>query len=397
MGYAHDITDWYLHPTRSESFVSIAIKLHQSISDIAPSDWAACAASDNPFISHEFLKLLEDSGSLGQRTGWFPQHMVMKQANTIGAIIPMYVKHNSYGEFVFDHAWADALARIGGQYYPKLQVAVPFCPVPGPRLLVHPQSSISIADIAKSLSTICREQAMSSVHITFCTTQEASELQNAGWIQRRDIQFHWHNHDYKQFDDFLGSLSSSHRKNIRRERRDVLAAGLTFHTLTGDDIKPHHWDAFYKFYLTTIERKWGSAYLTREFFGLLSERLGNQVVLMLAQHDGRLVAGALNLKSSTRLYGRNWGCIGDWPFLHFELCYYRAIDYAIEHGLKVVEAGAQGTHKIQRGYLPTPTYSAHWIAHDGLSKAVRHFVAQESVAIDEHMATLSGLAPFKKI
>jgi predicted N-acyltransferase len=338
---------------------------------------------------------MEDSGSLGQRTGWLAQHAIIKDDEAIAAIIPMYIKQNSYGEYVFDHAWADALARIGGNYYPKLQIAVPFSPVSGPRLLRGPDSTITITDLANTLTNLCRTQNMSSIHVTFCLAEEASALQHAGWIERHDIQFHWHNHGYKAFDDFLTTLSSSHRKNIRRERRDVLAAGLTFYTLSGDDIKSRHWDAFYEFYLTTLERKWGSAYLTRDFFTLLSQRMGNQVVLMLAEHDGRYVAGALNLRSSTRLYGRNWGCIGNWPFLHFELCYYRAIDYAIEHGLKVVEAGAQGTHKIQRGYVPTTTYSAHWIAHDGLSKAVRHFVDNERIAVDEHMAALETRTPFK--
>ncbi|MBY0427996.1 MAG: GNAT family N-acetyltransferase, partial [Alphaproteobacteria bacterium] len=254
------------------------VEFYKSIADITADDWQACAASDNPFISHAFLKCMEDSGSLGKRTGWHPQHMVMKEGNTIGAIVPMYAKDNSFGEYVFDHAWADALLRIGGQYYPKLQVAVPFSPVPGPRLLRAPHCALTIADIANTLTTICRNEAMSSVHITFCSGEEAAALHGAGWIERRDMQFHWYNQNYSNFDGFLAGLSSSHRKNIRRERRDVLAHGLTFHTLVGDNIKPHHWDAFYDFYLATIERKWGSAYLTREFFALLSQRLGNQVV-----------------------------------------------------------------------------------------------------------------------
>ncbi len=371
-------------------------RCHSSISEITKANWDACAASDNPFISYTFLRLMEESGSLGQRTGWLPHHVVFKSDDITEAIVPMYVKLNSFGEYVFDHAWADAFHRSGGEYYPKLQIAVPFSPVPGKRLLRRPLAAITIADIAQSLTTLCRKQEMSSLHITFCIAEEATALRNSGWIERRDIQFHWHNHGYQTFDDFLATLSSSHRKNIRRERRDVLAQDLIFHTLVGNDIKSHHWDAFYKFYLSTIERKWGSAYLTRDFFALLSERLGNQVVLMTAEHNGRLVAGALNLKSNNTLYGRNWGSIGQWPFLHFELCYYRAIDFAIENRLKLVEAGAQGPHKIQRGYLPTQTYSAHWITHEGLSNAVRNYVEQERKVIDENMAMLSELSPYKQ-
>ena len=317
-------------------------------------------------------------------------------AGEIVAVVPMYVKSHSYGEYVFDHGWANALERAGERYYPKLQAAVPFSPVPGPRLLRRPDAGVPVAAMASALEQACQSHGLSSVHVTFCNEDEWNALGEAGWLRRTGMQFHWENAGYADFEGFLGALSSRKRKVLRRERRDANAAGLTFHALSGTDITERHWDAFYGFYQSTVDRKWGSAYLTRSFFSLLGEWLGDRVVLMYAESGGKPVAGALNLAGDEALYGRNWGCRGDWPFLHFELCYYRAIDWAIEHGLKRVEAGAQGRHKIQRGYLPKPTYSAHWIAHAGLRRAVANFLVDERAGIEAEMAALAVDLPFRK-
>ena len=373
---------------------SLSLTLHPRIADIPAAEWDACARTTNPFVSHAFLSALEDSGSASNRTGWLPQHAILRDESGIVAAAPMYAKSHSYGEYVFDHGWAHAFDRSGGDYYPKLQVAVPFSPAPGPRLLTRP--GISPEALGQALAQACQELKLSSVHATFCTHAEWEALGRAGWLQRIGKQFHWENAGFTTFDDFLGALSSRKRKVLKRERRDANAAGLEFHALRGADIKARHWAAFYKFYTSTVDRKWGSAYLTKSFFPLLSERLGDQVVLMLAEHDGTPVAGALNLVGDGALYGRNWGCRGDWPFLHFELCYYRAIEFAIEHRLARVEAGAQGEHKIQRGYLPKPTYSAHWIAHPGLRQAIAGFLDQERPAVEAEMAELATFSPYKQ-
>ncbi len=376
---------------------TLTLTLHAKIAEIDAADWDACAGAGNPFVSHAFLSTMEDSGSANARTGWLPQHAVLRtEDQQIVAIAPMYAKSHSYGEYVFDHGWANALERAGKRYYPKLQAAVPFSPVPGPRLLRRPDSGVPVATMANALEQACNSLGLSSVHVTFCTRDEWDGLCEAGWLRRIGMQFHWENEGYSDFDDFLGALSSRKRKVLRRERRDANAAGLTFHALSGADITEAHWDAFYRFYQSTVDRKWGSAYLTRSFFSLLGERLGHRVVLMYAENAGKPVAGALNLAGDEALYGRNWGCRGDWPFLHFELCYYRAIDWAIEHGLKRVEAGAQGRHKIQRGYMPRPTYSAHWIAHTGLRRAVENFLAEERIGIQQEMDALAEKSPFRK-
>jgi uncharacterized protein len=376
---------------------TLTLTLHAKIAEIDAADWDACAGAGNPFVSHAFLSTMEDSGSANARTGWLPQHAVLRtEDQQIVAIAPMYAKSHSYGEYVFDHGWANALERAGKRYYPKLQAAVPFSPVPGPRLLRRPDSGVPVATMANALEQACDSLGLSSVHVTFCTRDEWDGLCGAGWLRRIGMQFHWENEGYSDFDDFLGALSSRKRKVLRRERRDANAAGLTFHALSGADITEAHWDAFYRFYQSTVDRKWGSAYLTRSFFSLLGERLGHRVVLMYAENAGKPVAGALNLAGDEALYGRNWGCRGDWPFLHFELCYYRAIDWAIEHGLKRVEAGAQGRHKIQRGYMPRPTYSAHWIAHTGLRRAVENFLAEERIGIQQEMDALAEESPFRK-
>jgi len=375
---------------------SLTLSLHRSIAEIPAADWDACAGAGNPFVSHAFLSAVEDSGSAGPRTGWLPQHAVLQDAaGHVVACAPMYAKSHSYGEYVFDHGWANAFDRAGGRYYPKLQIASPFSPVPGPRLLIRPGSGLGIADFGSALAQACTELGLSSVHITFCTESEWAELGDAGWLRRMGMQFHWDNAGYTSFDDFLAALSSRKRKSIRRERRDANDCGLEFVTLRGGDITPAHWRAFFRFYTSTVDRKWGSAYLTPEFFPLLGNRLGDQVVLMLALRAGKPIAGALNLMGADTLYGRNWGCEADYPFLHFELCYYRAIDFAIEHGLRRVEAGAQGEHKIQRGYLPTPTYSAHWICHEGLRRAVDVFLEEERSDKLAEMAALATLSPFR--
>ena len=376
---------------------TLTMTLHAAITEVPAADWDACAGDDNPFVCHAFLSALEDSGSANARTGWLPQHAVLRDAaGSIVAAAPMYAKSHSYGEYVFDHGWANAIERAGGSYYPKLQVAVPFSPVPGPRLLRRPGSGVPVSVLAQALEQACQSHKLSSVHITFCSEDEWSELGEAGWLQRLGMQFHWENAGYADFEGFLGALSSRKRKVLRRERRDANACGLTFHALSGADITEAHWDAFYRFYQSTVDRKWGSAYLTRRFFSLLGERLGDRVVLMYAENAGVPVAGALNLAGSQALYGRNWGCRGDWPFLHFELCYYRAIDWAIAHGLQRVEAGAQGRHKIQRGYMPKATYSAHWIAHGGLRRAVAGFLEEEREGVRLEMLGLAEESPFRK-
>ena len=372
----------------------LTLTLHPRIADIPAAEWDACASTTNPFVSHAFLSALEDSGSANNRTGWLPQHAALRSNNTLVGVVPMYAKSHSYGEYVFDHGWANAFERAGGSYYPKLQVAVPFSPAPGPRLLTRPGTPHEA--LADALAQACTELGLSSVHATFCTQSEQAVLAEAGWLPRIGKQFHWENNGYTSFADFLGALASRKRKVLKRERRDAQAAGLIFHTLRGREIKQHHWDAFYRFYTSTVDRKWGSAYLTKKFFPLMGERLGDQVVLMLATHNDTPVAGALNLVGDGALFGRNWGCRGDWPFLHFELCYYRAIDFAIEHKLDRVEAGAQGEHKIQRGYLPRPTYSAHWIAHPQLRQAIAGFLESERPAVEAEMAALAEYSPYKK-
>ncbi len=372
----------------------LSLRVYPRIGEIGQAAWDACAASDNPFVSYEFLSALEDSGSVGARTGWHPRYVALcDEAGAVVAVAPAYAKTNSYGEYVFDHAWANALERAGGNYYPKLQVAVPFSPVPGPRLLCR--AGVPYAALAAALQQLAVELDCSGVHATFCTGAEYTALGDAGWLQRLGTQYHWENNGYQSFEDFLGALASRKRKAIRRERREA-QEGLVFRALSGAALTPEVWRAFYKFYTSTVDRKWGGAYLTPEFFTLLGERLGERVVLMLAERDGRPIAGALNLRSKHVLYGRNWGCTEDVPFLHFELCYYQAIDYAIAHGMARVEAGAQGEHKIQRGYLPRPTYSAHYLRHAGLRHAVAEFLEQERRGMEEAMEAMTADSPYKK-
>ena len=376
----------------------LSLSLHRAIAEIPAAEWDACNAAENPFVSHAFLLALEESGSTGGRSGWLPQHAALRDAGgRLMGCAPCYAKTHSQGEYVFDHGWADAFERAGGQYYPKLQVAAPFSPVPGPRLLVRPESGIDGAALAQGLAQACRQLDLSSVHVTFCTEAEWTTLGEAGWLQRLGVQFHWSNPGYACFEDFLGALASRKRKQVKRERRDAEASGYVLKTLRGHEITPRHWSAFHRFYQSTTDKKWGrSAYLTKAFWPLLGERLGDRVVMMVAERDGVPVAGALNLLGRDALYGRNWGSLVDAPFLHFELCYYRAIDFAIEHKLPRVEAGAQGEHKIQRGYLPVITYSAHWIADPRLERAVADFLRREGPAVAAEAAALAASGPYRQ-
>ena len=381
---------------------AVAIKVIKSLTEVSPEAWDACAGGDNPFVSHAFLSALEDSGSATEETGWFGQHLVIEgPAGGIAACAPLYLKNHSYGEYVFDWGWADAYERAGGRYYPKLQCAVPFTPATGPRLLVNEalpdgQRREMRAALIAGMAQLAQNLGVSSLHVTFPTEDEWDAFGDAGYLQRIGQQFHWENKGFKTFDDFLDELSSRKRKNIKKERRAVHEAGLDIRVLEGGDIAESQWDAFFQFYMDTSDKKWGQAYLTRRFFSLLGARLGRAVVLIVVEKDGRPVAGALNLRGGDTLYGRNWGCVADYKFLHFEACYYQAIDYAIAHGLKWVEAGAQGPHKVQRGYLPRRTFSAHWIADKGFRDAVSDFLKDESRGIEREMSAYGAFSPFKK-
>src|SRR5579862_3868280 len=376
----------------------LTVRVVDDLAAISAAAWDACAGSDNPFVSHAFLQALEESGSATRETGWLPQHVIIEDdTKRILGAVPMYLKSHSYGEYIFDHGWASSYDRAGGRYYPKLLAAVPFTPATGPRLLLHPEAPTDTAEyLIAGLIEVAQRRKVSSLHVNFPRQAEWELLGRHGFEQRLGRQFHWENNGYQSFDEFLEALNSRKRKQIRRERRDALEGGLEIETLTGSDLKPAHWDAFFRFYMSTSDRKWGSAYLTREFFDLIHERMAEKIVLIMTKKSGRYVAGALNLVGSDTLFGRNWGCLGDFPFLHFEVCYYRAIDFAIAKGLKRVEAGAQGQHKIQRGYLPSPTYSAHWIRDPGFARAVADFCARERRAIENEMEELEEeLSPFK--
>jgi predicted N-acyltransferase len=373
------------------------LRVLERIAEVGESAWDRCAGPDNPFLSHAFLNALEASGAATARTGWLPQHVVAEdgEGRVLGAV-PMYLKSHSYGEYVFDHGWADAYRRAGGRYYPKLQVAVPFTPVPGPRLLVAPEADAHVADmLIAGMVEIADRRDVSSLHVTFALEREWQRLGEAGFLQRKGVQFHWANHGYASFDDFLAALSSRKRKAIRKERREAVAAGLTIRRLTGAAIEERHWDAFFRFYMSTSDRKWGQAYLNRAFFAEIGRALPERVMLVMVECGGKLVAGALNLIGTETLYGRNWGCIGHIPFLHFEVCYYQAIEFAIERGLKRVEAGAQGEHKLQRGYMPTATHSAHWIRDPALRRAIDDYLQRERLHIQAQIDGLAEESPFR--
>lgn len=376
---------------------SITVSVLGGLSDQDSDAWNACAGAD-PFTSHGFLSALEDSGSVGAEAGWAPRHLAVHAPDgRLSGIAPLYLKNNSYGEYVFDWSWADAYARAGGQYYPKLQCAVPFTPVTGPRLLVRPDAPADTrAALAAGLVGYAEKLGVSSLHVTFPDRADWALLADAGLLQRIGYQYHWENKGYETFDDFLGALNARKRKAIRKERRAVTDQNITMRILRGADITEAHWAAFYRFYRNTVDMKWGSAYLTRSFFPLMGERLGDRVVLVVAEQGGRMVAAALNLMGGDALYGRNWGCDADFKFLHFETCYYQAIDFAIANGLKWVEAGAQGRHKVQRGYLPRTTYSAHWIGAPGFRAAVERFLGDETAAIRDEMAEIKAASPFAR-
>ncbi len=378
---------------------ALTVRMIERIAELPAAQWDACAGSGNPFVSHAFLAALEASDSATAKTGWAPHHLVAENAaGRVVGVVPTYLKSHSYGEYVFDHGWADAYGRAGGRYYPKLQVAVPVTPGPGQRLLCRPDGDAGAtrAALIEALHTIAERAGLSSAHATFCTEEEAEAFAEAGWLIRRGFQYHWRNDGYKSFDDFLARLNHSKRKTIKRERREVVAQGLSVEMLTGAALQPDHWDAFFELYIATSDRKWGSPYLTREFFQQLGTAMPERVALVLARHGERPVGGALNLIGDDALYGRNWGGRGDYPFLHFEACYYEAIEFAIGRGLARVEAGAQGDHKLPRGYLPVPTYSAHWIRDRGFRKAVADFLRREGEMVAHEIASLGDYSPFKQ-
>jgi predicted N-acyltransferase len=405
----------------------ITLEAVSSVSQIAAADWDACAhpaspadsldgldtlassdaaadsragsrAAYNPFVSHAFFASLEASGSACARTGWGPRHLTARLDGETVGIVPCYLKSHSQGEYVFDRGWADAYERAGGRYYPKLQASVPFTPATGPRLLIRDgadRERIGTA-LASGLVALCELTDASSVHVTFAREAEWKFLAAHGFLQRTDQQFHWRNQGYGSFDDFLATLNSRHRKAIKRERRDAVANGITIHALSGSDITEDAWDAFFAFYMETGSRKWGRPYLTRPFFSLIGEKMPENVLLVMARRNGRWIAGAINFIGSDTLFGRNWGAIEHHPFLHFEVCYYQAIDFAIRRGLKTVEAGAQGEHKIARGYLPQTTYSAHYIADPGLRRAISDYLKRERAYVAEAGRELTEAGPFRK-
>lgn len=351
-----------------------------------------------PFTRHAFIAALEESGSATAKTGWKPLHLLLSRNDAVLGLLPLYLKSHSYGEYVFDHGWAEAFARAGGRYYPKLQASVPFTPVTGRKLLIaadedeHETARLLLKAGESAVDELCA----SSLHITFITEHEWRLAGAQGYLRRNDKQFHWENRGYPSFDAFLGDLASARRKNLRKERAAVAAEGISFDWLTGTDLTESVWDAFFECYVATGNQKWNPPYLTRRFFSLIGQSMAEQIWLVMARRGREYVAGALNFFDGDALYGRNWGCTCYVPFLHFETCYYQAIDFAIAKGLKRVEAGAQGSHKLLRGYLPQPTYSAHYIAHSGLRRAVAEYLDDERAAVAEHMEVLATKAPFRE-
>jgi uncharacterized protein len=382
---------------------TIGLRVVESLSAVDADQWDACAlapgSAGNPFLSYRFLKALEDSKSVGRRTGWQPQYLLAEaEDGTLLGAAPLYLKGHSQGEYVFDHGWAEAYERAGGSYYPKLQVSVPFTPATGRRLLVRPgpQAAAMRGALADALMDICRRSDASSAHVTFPTQPEWELLGRRGFLKRTHQQFHWENAGYDSFDAFLAALASRKRKTIRREREDALSAGISVHWLTGSDLTESVWDAFFEFYMETGSRKWGRPYLTRPFYSLVGEKMRDRILLVMAKRNGRWIAGAINFIGSHTLFGRHWGAVEHHPFLHFELCYYQAIQYAIEHKLARVEAGAQGEHKVSRGYLPTTTYSAHYIVDPALRRAIEDFLKHERAYVAAAGAELAEAAPFRK-
>lgn len=383
----------------------VEIRIIGSLSEIDAADWDACACPeaaggarpDDPFTTHRFLKALEDSGSVGAGSGWQPQYLTARVEGQIIAVAPLYAKSHSQGEYIFDHSWAHAYERAGGRYYPKLQIAVPHTPATGRRFLTRPGfEETGFAALVQGAVQLTENNGLSSLHATFCTGDEAARAQEFGLMARKSQQFHWCNEGYADFDGFLNSLSSRKRKNMRKERAAAQSFGGTIQTFTGDALHPEHWKAFWIFYQDTGARKWGQPYLTRRFFDIAQEVLRDDMALVLAEREGRWVAGALNFIGADALYGRYWGCTEHHSCLHFELCYYQAIDFAIKMGLGTVEAGAQGEHKLARGYLPTPTWSLHWMRDAGFARAVGDYLEAERAAVDEEIEVLTEYGPFKK-
>ncbi len=372
----------------------IAVRIGEAVGAFPADEWDALTDGANPFVSHAFLSALEDSGSVGGRSGWQPVPLTIAgNDGRLAGALPAYAKTHSQGEYVFDHSWADAWRRAGGHYYPKLQIAAPFTPATGPRVLT--QDPALAAPLLRAAEQLCAANGFSSAHATFIEPGQQALFEAAGWLIRHDIQFHWENRGFASFDEFLGALSSAKRKNLRKERA-AAQAGIEIRALTGADIRPEHWDAFWRFYQDTGARKWGQPYLTREAFTLLGERMAGNILLVMAFLEGRPFAGALNFIGRDALYGRYWGALADKPFLHFELCYYQAIDAAIAMGLKRVEAGAQGGHKLARGYEPVRTISAHYIVHDGFREAIADFLERERMGVAQDELYLGTRTPFRK-
>lgn len=384
----------------------LAVRVAASIGAFSKSEWQSLAgttrddpAGYNPFLSYEFLTSLEESGCAVPRTGWQGQHLRLEAPDgTLLGAVPCYAKSHSQGEYVFDHGWADALERAGGQYYPKLQVAVPFTPVTGPRLLAAKTADAARVKgaLAAGLQAVTDHLGVSSAHVTFAPADDIEALDAAGFLIRTDQQFHFRNEGYGSYADFLETLASRKRKALKKERREALAAGITVDWLTGKDITERAWDDFFAFYMDTGGRKWGRPYLNRRFFSLIGERMPDDILLVMAKRNGRYVAGAINFIGSEALYGRNWGCIEEHPFLHFEVCYHQAIDFAIARGLKVVEAGAQGEHKLARGYMPVTMHSAHYLAHPGLRRAVADYLDRERREVARMGEYLEAHGPFRR-
>jgi hypothetical protein len=384
---------------------TVEIHTLTSLGGISAEEWDACACPEaadggpphDPFTTHRFLKALEDSGSVGPGTGWEPHYMTVRQGGQVIAVAPLYAKSHSQGEYIFDHNWAHAYERAGGRYYPKLQIAVPFTPATGRRLLVRPgHEAAGRAALVQGAVQIAADAGVSSVHVTFCTAEEAEAGEAMGLMHRVTEQFHWINRGYADFDAFLADLSSRKRKTIRKERRVANDFGGEIRMLTGDDLRPEHWEAFWTFYQDTGARKWGRPYLTRAFFDIAQERLRDDILLVMAERDGEWVAGAMNLVGRQALFGRYWGYTEHHPCLHFEACYYRAIDYAIEQGLARVEAGAQGEHKLARGYLPAEIHSLHWMADKGFAEALGRYLEAERRAVEQDIEVLTAYGPFRK-
>lgn len=380
---------------------NLTIAVHPTTASIPRDQWNALASNgsgnpDNPFLDYAFFLALEQAGCATAHTGWQPQHILISRGETPIGLMPLFLKSHSMGEYVFDHAWADAIERAGGNYYPKLQSSVPFTPASAPKLLTASGEDDARGVLLNAAETLAERLGASSVHATFVPQSEEDVAREANWLIRHDTQYHWRNDGYDTFEDFLATLQSRKRKAIRRERREALIDGIEIDWVTGSDLTETHWDAFYEFYMDTGSRKWGRPYLNREFFSRINAAMADKIVLMLARDGSDYIAGALNFLGSDTLYGRNWGCVRDVPFLHFEVCYYQAIDFAIAHGLNRVEAGAQGEHKLARGYGPATTRSIHHIVHPGLRRAVADYLEQERRAVDLQNAALKDYTPFRK-